>query len=930
MTTPANPLANLLPNSTTKILTSTYVPLSEPADDTKSGRALLKASFVGSLVLQTGEVDSVKKSLTAGASTGAESFWSLLRQYEGTPLASQLPSPSTFVDIAPTDLTAFANGLVAIRQQAVERLQQPATGAPDTSASKSQPTSNGQNAGLALYLLNAAVVQAKSLANNSATAQVGMLNLERLEMTPAGIERGGLIATIPLAPKERTFVVQKEWSVTTQEFTSIVTDSLDNYSETGVTENTQLTQATTSQIAHNNQYNVTASASGGVNFVVASGSASASTSIGSQDQNSSSANTSRQNAVQTTRQASSRVKQSHKTTISTTSVSGTSEATTRKLENPSATDAMRIDYFSIMRKWYVALYRYGLRLTYDITVPEPGAAFRESFMQLDKLQKQAAGNFAFNLTPEQITAETLPGYLQQWPASIPPAPASTISKFVIHTMDNLSDTDHMHYEPVPFDLDTDYVVDSSSSQTVDYVYDGESHTSIDNTELKCLEDNLTPAQAYAKLTSNTAQQSYTSQLSSLVGQQGNLQATYRHCGIAAATMRLSIVGALTPAALATWQSQAWTALYNAAQTQYYAEVQAINAQITALQNQINNVDTLTLRREENDEIMKCALRWLLSPFFNFAFMPQDVQALFLAAAVQDNPSAASSDLRYGVDFTGNQTLLTPTLWKVLAGNEQTISFINEAIEWENVVFFTYSYFWDYPECWDFIRQIQHNDKTRQAFLRAGSARIILTVRQGWEERWANFVNTGDTTLPAIGSPSYLTIAKQIEAYDATNYPGIPPANPDGGGLIDDDTPQVGTTCNGNIQPSAANPLTTSVNIPVSDVSGFVVGATAIIDNWDAQLVANSQGILVGPGGQVGIGAQETQTIIAVAPPNIAAGGTTAVPGTITVQGLQYSHSGPFPVVQAGAKGVLIGEWFEYTPTSGTDIQVTLNPTGPYA
>ena len=47
--------------------------------------------------------------------------------------------------------------------------------------------------------------------------------------------------------------------------------------------------------------------------------------------------------------------------------------------------------------------------------------------------------------------------------------------------------------------------------------------------------------------------------------------------------------------------------------------------------------------------------------------------------------------------------------------------------------------------------------------------------------------------------------------------------------------------------------------------------------------------------------------------------------TITVQGLLYAHSatnGPFPVVQASAKGLLIGEWYEYTPTSGTDIAVS--------
>jgi hypothetical protein len=51
---------------------------------------------------------------------------------------------------------------------------------------------------------------------------------------------------------------------------------------------------------------------------------------------------------------------------------------------------------------------------------------------------------------------------------------------------------------------------------------------------------------------------------------------------------------------------------------------------------------------------------------------------------------------------------------------------------------------------------------------------------------------------------------------------------------------------------------------------------------------------------------------------------------ITVQALSYDHSPadggnePFPVVQAGSKGTLIAEWFEYTPTSGTDIGINSN------
>ena len=76
-----------------------------------------------------------------------------------------------------------------------------------------------------------------------------------------------------------------------------------------------------------------------------------------------------------------------------------------------------------------------------------------------------------------------------------------------------------------------------------------------------------------------------------------------------------------------------------------------------------------------------------------------------------------------------------------------------------MVTFLYSYFWDVPPSWPFIRNTRHPDPTRQAFLRAGSARVVLTVRKGWEERWMRFAEGGsiDASIPA----PYLTIAQEI-------------------------------------------------------------------------------------------------------------------------------------------------------------------------
>src|SRR5262249_47524174 len=49
-----------------------------------------------------------------------------------------------------------------------------------------------------------------------------------------------------------------------------------------------------------------------------------------------------------------------------------------------------------------------------------------------------------------------------------------------------------------------------------------------------------------------------------------------------------------------WRTDVWNALYNAAQTQYYAQQQDIAGKIAQLEDQLNNVDTLTLRREESE------------------------------------------------------------------------------------------------------------------------------------------------------------------------------------------------------------------------------------------------------------------------------------------------------------------------------------------
>jgi hypothetical protein len=332
-----------------------------------------------------------------------------------------------------------------------------------------------------------------------------------------------------------------------------------------------------------------------------------------------------------------------------------------------------------------------------------------------------------------------------------------------------------------------------------------------------------------------------------------------------------------------WRTEAWNALYNAAQVNYYAQQQDIAARIAALQDKLANVDTLTLRREESDEVMKNVVKFVLGSEFDF--MPAAVKQAFATEA---------TDTTHGIAFDG-PTLsgLSAAQWTVLRQHEDIVRFINQAVEWENVVTFLYSYFWDLPESWTFIRDLRHPDATRQAFLRAGSARVVLTVRKGWEAKWLKFAQDGtvDADIAPTATGPYLSIAQEIAAYDDRNYPGIPPANPARAAVRLEDA--VYTTSSAQVNPSA-----NAVTIAVDNSAGFVVGLRVVLDVEDDRHIQEAVIVTDIPDGS-----------------------------SITVTGIIHAHDGseaPFPVLQPGEKGALISEWYEYTPSSGTDIAVTSN------
>ncbi|PND50063.1 LysM peptidoglycan-binding domain-containing protein [Rhodococcus sp. ENV425] len=865
-----------LPHSARELYKATLVPLEArdavvPADID----ALTKAGSIRSLGLTQGETVMVRSRMrdagdvapVASPPRVSDRTFDTLMAFASALVPLLEPSAAQVAEIPSAELVSFAQELASLRRE-------------DLTARLGQGD-DPESIGRAVNILNSVLVAAQTLSNSGTAVPIGLLNLERIEMVPAGIERGELVATIPLAPGEQTAVTYKEWSVTSQEFTKIVTDELEGVSETGVTDSTDLSQSTSSQTQHSNQFNITGTVQGGIPIISGSSTSTFNTQNGESD----SATVSRKHAKSLTQKASSRSRQEHKVTIATRTETGSEQTSTRTLSNPGP-NPIRIDYFSLMRKWHVRLYRYGLRLTYDVVVPEPAATMRRTYARLDQLRSQQ-GPFVFPYSPSDVNRDPVnangapdpngkPRYLwlaDKYKVAVPPYP--DVHAPVSAEM-NGSGNESWMYIALEFT-----VPEGTRIAELRVTANIGRHPNDENIHLNLIGTNIIiPSEPGGSIyfVDRLAQAPDGSNF--LLNHTGQQKVTFLLDNSAAPFVRVKAILAHAPGVEEAWRNEVWNAIYGAAQTEYYAQQQQIGEEITELTERLFAVDTLTLRREENDEIMRSVLRFVLGK--SFEYMPADVLSAFSAAAVN------GVDLAHGIAFDQNTLNLSAEQWSAVRQHEDKVRFINQAIEWENVVSFLYSYFWDVPPSWPFIRDLRHPDATRQAFLRAGAARVVLTVRKGWEARWMRFAREGiiDTTTP---DAPYLTIAKEIAAYDDRNYPGIPPANPARHAVRLQES--VYTTTQTVLQPSV-----TPVTIEVEDSSGFLTGVPVVIDVHDERRIQES--------------------VVVVAIPDQA---------HITVAKLTFAHDGatsPVPLLQPGEKGALIAEWHEYTPNSGTDIAVT--------
>lgn len=115
----------------------------------------------------------------------------------------------------------------------------------------------------------------------------------------------------------------------------------------------------------------------------------------------------------------------------------------------------------------------------------------------------------------------------------------------------------------------------------------------------------------------------------------------------------------------------------------------------------------------------------------------------------------------------SETVDYPKIDIGLAHNKaRYIQFLEHAFEWQHLAYVFQPYFWAHESKWiKLMNRLDYTDNNMTAFLKAGSARVVIAVTPGFYSAVMHFLATREPweggSLPVIGDPLFVPIYEEI-------------------------------------------------------------------------------------------------------------------------------------------------------------------------
>ncbi|HEX2233034.1 MAG TPA: hypothetical protein VHG69_06675 [Thermoleophilaceae bacterium] len=366
------------------------------------------------------------------------------------------------------------------------------------------------------------------------------------------------------------------------------------------------------------------------------------------------------------------------------------------------------------------VFNFGKRLLFDLMLPEPAAFLLHALGTAPKAGADLVKPPAFTLTPADISEWNYRYYVRLYEAvgvNPPPLPYLTVAKALEGTGTRDAGTTKAMEVPVPdgYEAISGFVsawFNRWSGGMVDVALGQRMNRFSDN-------GGWWPSLSY---------------------EAGAVPLTLKTLSAEAYAVGVEVIGQRTQRALDDWKLKTHATILQA----YQKQLRDYEERLAALEVQASQ-QFEGRNPAENERLIRAELKkGAISAF-----------------------TAQHYDL-FGAITTSPQGYPQPDLPEA-ALEGKYIRFFEQAFEWEQMMFFFYPYYWGRKPNWTKRALLQDTDPMFAEFLKAGSARVVVSVRPGFEQAMAHFLDTGEVwdggDLPPITSPLYLSVIDEIRERD---------------------------------------------------------------------------------------------------------------------------------------------------------------------
>lgn len=421
----------------------------------------------------------------------------------------------------------------------------------------------------------------------------------------------------------------------------------------------------------------------------------------------------------TTRAASQLTQQFQSQTITQTSNSF-EEDITHHFDNSTGAADKVVVYQWLDKVCQAQVFSYGKRLLYDINVPEPGAFLLRALANQQPDVLTLSKPLPFTLPADQLDEFNYLYYAADYGATgVQPPP-------------DLYQTVAMPWD-VPPTAGDEPVIHTTRSTTITVPVGYRATKAVVVVYYIFWEDGapglaLTVGQRFLHFGGATdAGRQHTA----LDGETGSLPLTLLLDGsLYDCTIAVEVLCTRTDASYANWQSQTRDAILQASNdriSEYQSKWATLQASLKLLSFGQGAARKQQLQRVE---LQKAALAVLTNQQFDNL------------SAIEHSPQGYPQPFLPNVEPVGRY-----------------VRFLEQSFEWDQMIYLYYPYFWGRKPYWIDRVLLEDSDDAFGDFIRAGSARVIVPVRPGFEGVVGNFMATG--TVPTSQELGQLTSAEYL-------------------------------------------------------------------------------------------------------------------------------------------------------------------------